>query len=164
MAANDADRPHWWECRAKYHEARARGRVLLASLYSNTPDVVLPNMRQLYIVESKEFDHPYRLLERPRRNLRELNIDTNRLSFCEIHSPPHDKYLALSRNDAHSGVLVVCEINRKFDANPRDQRLPMSELLWQSYIQDAVNQGLPPSKLRVVWIDTVMNNETKIVA
>ncbi|KAI1381881.1 hypothetical protein F4677DRAFT_439688 [Hypoxylon crocopeplum] len=164
MAPNHEDRPHWWECRAKYHAARARGRVLLASLYSNTPDVVFPDMHQLYVVESKEFDKPVPLPEISSLTLRELNIDTNRLSYCEISSSPEDDYLMLSWNDAYSGALFISELNRGRDANPRDQRLPMSELLWQSYTQDAVGQGLSPSTLRVVWVDTVVNTETKIVA
>ncbi|KAI0013540.1 hypothetical protein F4779DRAFT_341812 [Xylariaceae sp. FL0662B] len=164
MAANNADRPHWWECREKYHAARAKGLELLHSLYSNTSDVVMPNMRQLYIVDSKDFNHPHSLPDCAHRDLRGLNMDTNNLRYCEIYSPQEWDYLVLSRNDAHSGLLFICELRRESDTNPRDQRLPMSELLWQSYIQDAVRQDLSPSKLRVVWFDTVVNTETKIVA
>ncbi|KAI0894363.1 hypothetical protein F4806DRAFT_472926 [Annulohypoxylon nitens] len=72
--------------------------------------------------------------------------------------------MALSRNEARSGILMAWELNRKHDKNPPSKRLPISEVLWQSYVQDAVANELPPSRLRVVWVDTVINRETRVIA
>ncbi|KAI0869957.1 hypothetical protein GGS24DRAFT_511378 [Hypoxylon argillaceum] len=74
--------------------------------------------------------------------LRELNIDTNRLSYCEVKSEAEPDALCLSRSNARSGILYICELQREFDKNAPNYRLPMSELLWQSYAQEYSNSHL----------------------
>ncbi|KAI1453633.1 hypothetical protein F4805DRAFT_461536 [Annulohypoxylon moriforme] len=165
MALDTGDWPGQWERREKWREAREKGHELISTLHSNTPDAAFVDMREIYFIKKDEFSYPKRALGYFQRTLRRLNIDTNRLSFCEVYSPNKLGHIALSRSDARSGILMVWELERKHDENPPGKRLPMSEVLWQSYVQDAVANELPPSRLRVVRSTTdriVQINEAKM--
>lgn len=159
----------WTIRRARYNDAKATGQRLVAALES-LPTVPQPqaiDMESVYDISGAEF-HPRRiqfLAEFPTSVLRSYNVDTNRLSWCQVYTRGDDESnITLTRSDAYSGILFINELNRANDHTPRNDQMPISELLWQSYMRDATEQSMLPSSLRIVWVDTIINDETKIVA
>lgn len=157
-----------WDCRALYHDAVDRGKRLLEELESpaHVPATAYPDMGTIYSVVEGEFslEQLNPLLASSVRMLRRWNVEPNRLGWCEATGVGADAPVSLARADASGGTLFVVELNREYDTTPQDQRMFISELLWQSYTRDAARQGRPPSSLKLIWVDTIMNRETKIVA
>ncbi|PTD03103.1 hypothetical protein FCULG_00009063 [Fusarium culmorum] len=82
--------------------------------------------------------------------LRSHNVDTNRLSYSEVHSNgKKDEYVLMANVDAHSGFLALNEAKRRNDETTSGSgRLEVSELLWHTEVEDAQRQRKPLSALR----------------
>ncbi|KAK7423485.1 hypothetical protein QQX98_000942 [Neonectria punicea] len=152
-----------------YHKALDTGQHLVTQLHAITaPPPVHPPIGTNYRIVYGEFRAiPERILGPSAYTvMRVEQFDTNRLSWCEVYSrryAPQD-YVTLTKSDAHSGLLVVNELDRKHDTSIIGTESRISELLWHSYMEDATRQGRPPSSMRRIWADTVINEDTKIVA
>ncbi|KAF5549047.1 hypothetical protein FMEXI_4389 [Fusarium mexicanum] len=130
---------------------------------------VYPPLDDKYTINHKQYRPQRRSLDDdPATYLRREIVDTNDLSYCEVYSiPPIRKnHCALVKTAPRSGAFVVSELERKFDywyAWRTSLEARMSGLIWKSW-ETAVNaQSLSPTLLRRVWIDRVMNKETKLV-
>lgn len=93
----------------------------------------------------------------PRLVLRRENVDTNRLKFFQVADRMEEKanhFDHVVMLDAKSGILYIVEMERERDKTPKASQLPMPELCWQWFKDDAEAQERAKSSLRMIWIDT----------
>ncbi|KAJ3535887.1 hypothetical protein NM208_g2108 [Fusarium decemcellulare] len=153
--------------RLNYVEAVVSGRQLTTDLAASVlPINHHPPLAAHYHASYGEFmqTRAKPITKSTNQILRSHNVDTNRMSYCEIYSNNrHQNHVTLTQSDSHSGILRVIEMERKHDETAYNLQLPMSELIWQSYMEETRTEQLPASSLRIIWVDTVIEPRTQAV-
>ncbi|KAF5962292.1 hypothetical protein FBULB1_14326 [Fusarium bulbicola] len=148
----DASTPEQTHARYQlYKHALEKGRRLVADLRETTKvRGVHPPLNDKYKIVHKQY----------RPSVKPLNPEPQSIPTWR------DNHCALVKTAPQSGTFVVSELERKFDywyVWRTSLEARMSEILWKTW-ETAVNaQSLSPNLLRRVWIDRVMNTETRLV-
>jgi hypothetical protein len=166
----DTSTPEQTEARYKlYLDAFERGRRLVAALRHPTqPRGHHSPVEDRYQIEHGQYNPEIRsLTDEAATYLRRENVNPNHLSYCEVTSIPYWKnHCALVKTAPRSGMLAVSELDRQFDYHyiwRTSLESRMSEILWKCWETAVTAQSLSPTLLRTVWIDYIVNLETKLV-
>lgn len=98
--------------------------------------------------------------------LRGLGIDVDRVAYWHVTMAgvKGGGDIIGVHMDAVGGVLHVNELKKRLDTNVGAAKRYQSEIVWRAYASDAAACGRPPSGLRAISIDTIINRTTKAVA
>ncbi|KAM0227440.1 hypothetical protein ACHAPO_011565 [Fusarium lateritium] len=143
------------DIRCQYVQACEKGRAFAARLQSaetsaKAHDVFHEHYYLTYETMGPKFADPK--IEVTNLILRSHNVDTNRLSYCEVFSIVRNvdrDYVLMINADAHSGFLALVEAKREKDETAWGcGRLEMSELLWHTWVEEVTRQSKQVSALR----------------
>ena len=101
----------------------------------------------------------------PRDFLHGHGLDVaSRVRYWDVAMNPKGGNIVQGWSDPRAGVIFISEMKKELDTNEDPPRAQISDLFWMGWTQDCVAEGLPPSGLRAIWVDTVLSAETKKVA
>ncbi|KAF5009782.1 hypothetical protein FDECE_4018 [Fusarium decemcellulare] len=152
---------------ALHQDALQRGQRLVAQLkHGSQPPAVHTPISHRYYIDNGDV-RGAGMNNLMQRILRAENVDTNGMVWSEVYSRPRsaqNHHITLTKSNPRSGAFIIDELMRANDTSVIGTESRISELLWYSYLDTANRQSIPLSSLRCIWVDTIINNATKIVA